>query len=174
MGDPSNLEFDPNNTHPGALNECLRQTEMYIADQMAFATAADQRAVAFAAVIIVVIGLFIGTDMPAKIEWAGPWVVALLMLSVSLAFYAARPTRMYGRGGSAEGLRHLCALKDPSQLVHQLCLRNDQNIASNKRVLRHSALIFRCALLCAFFASVLLLVDWLEVIRAVNDSRRMP
>lgn len=162
------------NTHPpllhldsfgeeDAIKELLRQTERRIEDQLRFATAADQRAVAFAAVLIVVVGVFAGNQAGSNFEWATVCVLVSLICSICFAVYSAKPTRMYGSGSSSSSLTEYSTPERCGFLLSGIIERNDANIMDNDKALKRSALFFRFSLFFAATGGILVILDLLDI-----------
>ena len=146
-----------------ALKEALRQTELHIDQQQRLTGSADQRAIAFSTVAIVVVGLLLTKDSVSGVTSSLPYVVVLLFLSIGFAVYSARPQRIFGSGGDLSSLSNHLQGTGKGYLIATLIERNDRNIRHNFRVLHSSAKIFRFAMFLACLAAVLLIADWLIV-----------
>jgi predicted permease len=143
-----------------ALVEALRQTERHLEEQHTLTTAADQRAVAFASVMIVVLGILLGNEDAQSIDASKGYVIFGFLVSIALAFFSARPTRIFGSGGNGDSLKDFIGARAEGYLLSTLIERNDRNIAHNDKVLRASAMVFRVALAIALFSALILLMDW--------------
>lgn len=146
-----------------AEKEVLRQTERHLEEQHRMASAADQRASAFAAVQIVVIGLLLGSTPSPTIAEGKIVVVLLLSLSVSTAIYSARPTRIFGSGGDEKSLEEYRKPLMHSYLLSTLIERNSRNIDHNNRMLQRSARVFRGSLVASLVAFIVLVCDWMNI-----------
>jgi hypothetical protein len=146
-----------------ALVEVLRQTERHLEEQQRLTSSADQRAVAFASVMIVVLGILLGNEGAQSVEGSKVYVISGFLLAIALAFYSARPTRIFGSGGNGSSLRDFIGGKAESYLLSTLIERNDRNIAHNDQVLKTSAIVFRVALGVALLSALMLLADWADV-----------
>ncbi len=151
-----------------AEKEVLRQTERHLEDQQRLTSSADQRAVAFAAVQMVVIGILLGNDTAKSIEASRVAVVSLLIVSVSFAIYSAKPTRVYGSGSNANALDNYRISPSHGYLLATLIDRNERNIQHNDSVLKRSAGVFRVALLASLLSVAIMMVDWMDLLEMVS------
>ena len=151
--------------------EVLRQTERHLEEQQRLTGAADQRASAFAAVQVVLIGLMLSNSIAPSVDWSKIVVVLLSVISIALALYSARPTRIFGSGSTGVALEAYRATQMQGYLISTLIERNDRNIVHNDRVLKGSAKIFRISLLIALGSVVLLISDWLDLSQYVCEQQ---
>lgn len=138
---PNNYLSEYSKVH--ALQEVLRLTEKKLDSQLAVATAADQRAYAFCAVIFVVLAITV--DFVA-VDGARP--VELLMLgsfgfSVFLAAFSAKSVRFYDSGASSQTFSQYLTDDGVGYIVAGLIDRNQQNIEDNDARIKRAARIFR-------------------------------
>lgn len=155
--------FDNGYNEVDALKEVLRQTERHLEEQHQLTTSADQRAVAFASVLMVVIGIFFSNDGAAKVDSSRPIVILGFLAAIGLALYSARPTRIFGSGGDSTSLNNYVGERREGYLLATLIERNDRNIAHNESVLKASALQFRLGLGIALFSTLILFLDSVDV-----------
>jgi len=162
---PRIMYYDEKYNVSDAEKQVLRQTERHIEEQQRLTGAADQRAVAFAAVQIVVIGILFSNNTSSIIEESKVVVVLLLILSVATAIYSARPTRIYGSGSDAKALKDYRQTPNHHYLCSTLIERNERNIQHNDGVLKRSALMFRISLIASLISVAVAINDWLDVIK---------
>lgn len=146
-----------------ALKEVLRQTERHLEEQQRLTSSADQRAVAFASVMIVVLGILLGNESAQSVDASQVYVVSGFLVAIALAFYAARPTRIFGSGGNGSSLKDFVGDRAEGYLLSTLIERNDRNILHNDKVLKSSATIFRVGLGVALCSALILLADWADI-----------
>ena len=151
-----------------ALAEVLRQTERHLEEQHQLTTSADQRAVAFASVLMVVIGILLSNDGAASVDASKPFVIIGFLAAIGLAFYSAQPTRIYGSGANSASLNNHVGERREGYLVTTLIERNDRNIAHNDTVLKASALLFRLGLGTGLASTLILFLDWVDVISQIQ------
>lgn len=155
-----------------ALTEVLRQTERHLEEQHKLTTSADQRAVAFASVLMVVIGILLSNDGAASVDASQPFVIIGFLTAIGLAFYSAKPTRIFGSGANSPSLKNHVGERREGYLVSTLIERNDRNIAHNDKVLKRSALLFRTALIAALASTLILFSDWVDLTTLVQQRSR--
>lgn len=151
--------YDEQTTASDALKEVLRQTETRITEQLSMAAAADQRAMTFAGLLLVVLALLLGE----KVSFSGVFpgiAVVLFITSIVLCAISARPARMYGSGSSSNQLRCYVADRYPGYLASALIARNDEAIAKNDRVVKRAAALFSSGMLVALLAFGILTLDY--------------
>lgn len=142
------------------IKEILRQTERHIEEQQRLSASADQRAISFAAVTIVVTGLLFeagGAASRPKLL-----TVLLFLFSIGMAIYSAKPTRVFGSGGDWKSLQNQVGGRLEGYLPHNLIIRNNRNISHNDAVLKRSAFLFRFAMGLAGVGTGVLLFDWVS------------
>ena len=142
------------------LQEVLRQSEMRIADQLAMSTAADQRAMTFAGLLMVVFVLLIDPSSQSDASIFPKIAMAFLFVATMLSVYSARPTRLYGGGSSSKDL--VKYLKDDLEgyAISGIIHRNDKSILDNDVAVKRAAKNFNAALLMAFLAFALVAFDY--------------
>lgn len=150
------------------IQEALRQTERHIEEQHRVVAAADQRAIAFSAVLMVVVGLLLDDKAGARLDDYRAWVIALYLFALALAVLSARPARLYGSGGPAATLATYVEKDSSGYLLSTLIRRNDKNIAHNERAIRVSTWIFRSALSIALCSTIILYLDWANAIGEIQ------
>lgn len=128
------------------LEEVLRKTEKRLDAQLAVATAADQRAYAFCAVIFVVLAIAIGSVdgvNPQPIE-----VVYLVhfLIAACLAAWSGRPVDIGNCGVRSKTLANYRSDASCGYLPAALIDRNDFLIDHNNKIIVRSARIFYLAL----------------------------
>jgi len=158
-------------TTPEVLQEVLRQTEMRIADQLAMSTAADQRAMTFAGLLMVVFVLMID---PSNNESGGALSkisIAFLFVSTMLSVYSAKPTRLYGGGSSSGELVKYLQPNYEGYAISGIISRNDKSILDNDLAVKRAAKVFNAALLFAFIAFAFIAVNYWFVVPTIDMTR---
>ena len=144
-----------------AKREAIRQSERQLESQQTLAIAADQRGVAFCAVLIVVVALIIQSmeaDGATRLEMIA---LTFFIISAILAALSAKPTRFYGSGGTVAGFKPFLNELYFDRIPDLIGERNDDCIALNYKKIMWSARIFLFSLATAFLG---LLVIYIEVI----------
>ncbi|MEO0371702.1 MAG: hypothetical protein AAF231_09630 [Pseudomonadota bacterium] len=155
-----------------ALSEALRLTEKKIDCQLAVATAADQRAYAFCAVIFVVLAItvdFVSQDGARIVELI---LLVFFGLSVALAAYSARPVRFYDPGATSETFANFLDEASVGYVIAGLIDRNQRNIIDNEAQIKRAARFFRFSLVLAALGMTTLLGD--VVLQTVEGSKPCP
>lgn len=153
---------DSGYTQTGALLEVLRQSERHIDDQHKLASSADQRAIAFSAVIMVVMGLMIEGAGKPPFE-ASQYLLLFFLISVCVSLYSARPVKMFGSGSDGLSLADFLSKNQHGYIVGAMIERNDKNIAHNYRTMKRAGQLFSYAMLIALLASLLLVGDFFDL-----------
>ncbi len=165
--------YNRNATTSDVIREALRQTEMRIAEQVSMALAADQRAMTFAGLLMVVFVLLVGTSTTVTRGLLSDISVALLFASTLLSVYSAKPTRLYGTGSTSNSLLQYLSPDYAGYAVSGLIARNNESILKNDKAVKGAALIFRLALISAFFAFASVALEfWLESSEVVKQAQK--
>ena len=165
------LGFDVKYTLDEARREAIRQSERQLEAQQALASAADQRAVAFCAILIVVVALVIQSmeaDGATNLETIA---LTLFIISAVLAAFSAKPTRFYGSGGSVTGFKPYLNEHYFDRIPDQIGERNDEHLKLNDAAIKRSALFFKLSLATAFLG---LLVMYIEVTGLSSWFTKLP
>lgn len=152
--------YEPEASTSKVLQEVLRQSEMRISDQLAMSTSADQRAMTFAGLLMVVFVLLIDPSNQSGDGILPKIAMGFLFVATMLSVFSARPTRLYGGGSSSKDL--VKYLKDSYEgyAVSAIIARNDISISDNDSAVKRAAGVFNAALLMAFLAFALLAINY--------------
>ena len=165
--------YDRNATTSDVIREALRQTEMRIAEQVSMALAADQRAMTFAGLLMVVFVLLVGTTTAVTSGFLSDISVALLFASTLLSVYSAKPTRLYGTGSTSNALLQYLSPEYAGYAVSGLIARNNEAILKNDKAVKGAAFVFRLALISAFFAFASVALEfWLENTDVASQAQK--
>jgi hypothetical protein len=139
-----------------ARREALRQSERHLEAQHALAIAADQRALAFCAALIVIVALLVESMDTQSSSTIDSVLIGIFIVSAVVAGYAAKPTRFYGSGGSFAGFAPYLNETYCDKLMDALGDRNDEYIRCNDRAIKFSAAFLRGALILALVGLVMM------------------
>jgi hypothetical protein len=136
-------------TSKEAALEVLRQTEKRIEEQIQLSTAADQRAMTFLGLLVVVLALLYDKSPSEDVTIVGKASYAMLLVAVGFCAYSARPTRFFGSGSSTGELRvYLNDLSAGYTLSGLL-----------DRTVKKAAIYFRVGMLVALVAFLMLFLE---------------
>lgn len=157
-------------SHEDALREVLRQTERKLEAQIAVASASDQRAYAFCAVVFVILAAtfgFLPNDNARFLEMA-----ALLSFTVAgvIAVFSAKPARFYDSGGTFDAFRNYLQPRNEGYLLCALIDRNNDLIKMNDKRIKSSARQFLSALFVAGIGFLFLFGNMLRFYTTSGDG----
>jgi hypothetical protein len=133
-----------------ARREAVRQSERRLEAQQSMAASADQRAIAFCAVVVVIVAILLD-DLSASQHTLADWLVIWFLTAAgTLAIFSASPVRFYGVGGSVSGFRNYLTEQDCDKMLEAIGKRNDDYIKENDKRIKRSTWAFRFALTFAF------------------------
>jgi hypothetical protein len=143
------------------LLEVLRQGELRISDQLAMATAADQRAMTFAGLLLVVFALLVGGGVPSLGSVASDFSLVILLVAIFLCIYSAKPTRMFGVGSDSTELTRYLDDSLAGYAVSAIIARNDEAIGKNDTAVKRAARFFRAGMVLAGISFSLVAFDFM-------------
>jgi len=141
----------PDNTEPEAVREIVRLAERMMADNLAMALAADQRAVGQGNMMVAVAAaLLVAAATLSGVAEHDPLGVRLLVLSAvgfviaaGISMHAARPVHFFSGGYQPKFLTHCAA--DADRIDRWVAEDLQSRITHNRRALTDSAGITRWA-----------------------------
>jgi hypothetical protein len=155
---------------PKVLEEIIREAESLLAGQLTAATAADQRALTFAGLLVASVAAFLSFSGTAKLATQPSLLVSgtLLAAAAIIAFWSAAPGSWDYTGNMPSEWKHdIDGRRALGSSMAEMAEHYDAAIARNYRRMRRAAIAIRTSMAAAGLAMIVaILTLWARYLAA--------